>query len=68
MGGHVAHMTVMRYAYKISVEKLKGGLKRRSEYNIKMILKVGYEDMDWIHLAAQNRTQWRALVNKVMNL
>jgi hypothetical protein len=27
---------------------------------------VGCEDMDWIDLA-QNRDQWRALVNSVMN-
>jgi hypothetical protein len=36
--------------------------------NIKMDLReIGGDDMDWIDLA-QNRDQWRALVNTVMNL
>jgi hypothetical protein len=35
--------------------------------NIEMDLKVIGWDMDWIDLA-QNRDQWRALVNTVMNL
>jgi hypothetical protein len=28
---------------------------------------IGWDDVDWIDLA-QNRDQWRALVNTVMNL
>jgi hypothetical protein len=36
--------------------------------NIKMDLReIVWGDMDWIHLA-QERNQWRALVNTVMNL
>jgi hypothetical protein len=36
--------------------------------NIKMDLReIGWDDMDWIDLA-QNRDQWRALVNTEMNL
>jgi hypothetical protein len=36
--------------------------------NIKMDLReIGCDDIDWIDLA-QNRDQWRALVNTVMNL
>jgi hypothetical protein len=36
--------------------------------NIKMDLReIGWDGMDWIDLA-QDREQWRALVNTVMNL
>jgi hypothetical protein len=36
--------------------------------SIKMDLKeIGWEGMDWINLA-QDRDQWRSLVNAVMNL
>jgi hypothetical protein len=33
----------------------------------KGLKEVGRDGMDWIHLA-QDREQWRALVNTVMNL
>jgi hypothetical protein len=36
--------------------------------NIKIVLrKIGWDDLDWISLA-QDRDQWRSLVNTVMNL
>jgi hypothetical protein len=41
---------------------------RRWVDNIKMDLReIGWDGMDWIELA-QDRDQWRALVNTVMNL
>jgi hypothetical protein len=45
-----------------------GRPRRRWVDNIKMDLKeIGSDGVDWIDLA-QNRDQWRALVNTVMNL
>jgi hypothetical protein len=42
--------------------------RRRWEDNIKMDLReIGWEVVDWLHLA-QDRDQWHALVNTVMNL
>jgi hypothetical protein len=36
--------------------------------NIKMYLrKIGWDGVDWIHMG-QDRDQWRALVNTVLNL
>jgi hypothetical protein len=45
-----------------------GRTRRRWVDNIKIDLReTGLDGMDWIDLA-QNRDQWRALVNTVMNL
>jgi hypothetical protein len=62
-----------RNAYRILVGKPEGKRplgkpRRRWADNIKMDLRdIGWDDVDWIDLA-QNRDQWRALVNTVMNL
>jgi hypothetical protein len=45
-----------------------GRPRRRWEDNIKIYLrKLGWGGRDWIDLA-QNKAQWRALVNTEMNL
>jgi hypothetical protein len=42
--------------------------RRRWVDNIKIhVREIGWNGMDWIDLA-QNRNQWRAVVNMVMNL
>jgi hypothetical protein len=66
-------MGAKRNAYRILVGKSKGKIplgRSRSRWmaNIKVDLrKMGWDGMDWIELA-QDRPQWRALVNMVMNL
>jgi hypothetical protein len=63
----------MRNAYEIVVGKLIGKRplgrpRRRWGDNIRMYLReVEQEGVDWIHLS-QDRDQWRAVVNMVMNL
>jgi hypothetical protein len=62
-----------RYACRILVRKPEektplGRPRRRWEDNIKMDLRErGCGGMDWIHLA-EDREQWKALVNMVMEL
>jgi hypothetical protein len=71
--GQVARMVEKRNAYRILVGKPEGKIplgrpRRRWGDNIKMDLReIGWGGMDWIHMA-QDRDQWRALVNTVMNL
>jgi hypothetical protein len=73
MGGHVARMGEKRNAYTILMGKPEGTRplgrpRHRWVHNIKMDLrKIGRDGMDWIDVA-QDRDQWRALVNTVMNL
>jgi hypothetical protein len=71
--GNVARIGQKMNAYRILVGKPKGKkpigrTKRRWVDNLKMDLReIGRGGMDWIDLA-QDRDQWRALVNTVMNL
>jgi hypothetical protein len=71
--GHVARMREKRNAYRILVEMLEGKRplgrpRRRWVGNIKMDLgEIGWDGMNWIDLV-QDRDQWRALVNTVLNL
>jgi hypothetical protein len=71
--GHVARMGKKRNEYRILVRKLerkkpRGRPRCRWVDNIEMDLReVGWGRMDWIDLA-QDRDQWSAVVNTVMNL
>jgi hypothetical protein len=71
--GHVARMGEGRSVYRVLVGRPKGKrplerFRRRWEDNIKMYLKeIGIDGANWIRLA-QDRVQWRAFVNTVMNL
>jgi hypothetical protein len=71
--GHVSRRGEKRNAYRISVGNLErkrplGKPRRSREDNIKMDLReIGWDGMDWIDLA-QDRDQWRALVNTTMNV
>jgi hypothetical protein len=63
-----------RNAYRILVGKperkrpLGRPRRKREDNNLRMDLReIGSGGMDWIDLA-QDRNQWRALVNTVMNL
>jgi hypothetical protein len=71
--GHVARMGEGRGAYRFLVGRPEGKRplgrpRRRREDNIKMDLrKIGIDGANWIRLD-QDRVQWRAFVNTVMNL
>jgi hypothetical protein len=63
----------MRNSYNILIGKSEGKqslgrLRRRGKDNIRMDLgEIVWEDVNCMHLA-QNRDEWRYLVNAVMNL
>jgi hypothetical protein len=71
--GHVARMGEGRCVYRVLVGRPEGKIplgrpRRRWEDNIKMDLReIGIDGANWIQLA-QDRVQWRACVNMVMNL
>jgi hypothetical protein len=67
----------MRHVAHVGEKRNSGGKARRRENtrktrrrweDIKLDLReIGWDDMDWINLA-QDRDQWRVLVNTIMNL
>jgi hypothetical protein len=71
--GHVARIGEKRRAYRILVGKAesKRRLGRPRHMWVKNIVidlrEIGWDGVDWIDLS-QERDQWRALVNTVMNL
>jgi hypothetical protein len=71
--GYVARMGEGKCAYKVSVGRPEGKSplgrpSRRWENNIKMDLReIGIDGANWIQVV-QDRVQWRAFVNTVMNL
>jgi hypothetical protein len=71
--GHVARVGERRGVYRVLVGRPEGKRqlgrpRRRWEDNIKMNLReIGIDGANWIQLA-QNRVQWWAYVNTVMNL
>jgi hypothetical protein len=71
--GHVARMGEMKYAYRILVGKPEGkrplgSPRHRWVDNVKIVVRdIGWDGIDWINLA-QDKDQWMALVNTMMNL
>jgi hypothetical protein len=71
--GHVARIGEKRNSYRILVGKPErkrplGRPRHRWLDNIKINFReIGWDGMDWIDLA-QDRDQWRNLVNMAMNL
>jgi hypothetical protein len=71
--GHVERMGEGRGVYRVSVGRPKGKRPlgrpgRRWDDNIKLDLReIGIDGMNWIRVA-QDRVQWWAFVNTVMNL
>jgi hypothetical protein len=71
--GHVACMGEGRNVYKVLIGKSEGKRllarpRHRWEDGIRMDLgKIGWRSIEWTQLA-QDRDQWQALVNTVMNV
>jgi hypothetical protein len=73
MGGACNTSGEKRNAYRILVGKPEekrplGRPRGRCVDNIKMdLIQIGWDGVDWIGMA-QDRDQWRALMNTVVNL
>jgi hypothetical protein len=73
MRGHVVHTGQTRNTLKIFIGKLEQKRPSRNpmcvwEDNIRNdLIEIGWQGLYWTHLA-QDRDQWRAVVNTVMNL
>jgi hypothetical protein len=73
LAGHVTRMGEKRNAYRILVGKPEGKrlLERPTRGWVDSIetdlREIGWDGVDWIDMA-QDRDQWRALVNTIMNL
>jgi hypothetical protein len=73
LAAHVARMGERWGVYRVLVGRAEGKRplgrpRRRWEDNIKMDLReIGIDEVNWIRLP-QDRAQWRAFVNTVMNL
>jgi hypothetical protein len=71
--GYVARVAEKRNAYRVLVGKPEGqgplgGRRHRWVDNNKMDLKaIGWDGVNWMDMA-QDRYQWRTLVNTVLNL
>jgi len=70
--GHVVRMGEMRNAYKLLIGKAEGkrllGRPRRGWEDVRIgFREIVWAVVEWSHLA-ENRKQWRAFVNTVMNL
>jgi hypothetical protein len=66
--GHVARIGEKRNAYRILVGKPEGKRPlRRPRHRWVDDMKMDLRGIEWIDLA-QDRGQWRALVNTIMNL
>jgi hypothetical protein len=71
--GHVARMGENMNSYSILVgnpegKRPPGRPRSRRMYNVKMVLReMGWGAMEWID-QAQDRDQWKALGNMIMNL
>jgi len=66
--GHVAYTGEMRNAYTFWSERPHRRPRHKWKDNTGMdLVEIEWEDVDWMHLA-QDRDQWRAPMNTVMNL